>query len=143
LAVAFLDIAQATPGQTLVVPRDHAVDIWSLSEDDAAGVMRVVHRVAKLLRARLKLLGLNVAQANGEAAWQEVPHYHVHLVPRYGDDALVLPWSSTSPGVETLAATHSQILKRLLDPQRLLDRVGKALVSPLVHYRRTASPTCP
>ncbi len=110
LAVAFLDIAQVTPGHTLVVPRDHAGDIWSLSEDDAAGVMRAVHRVAKLLRARLSPLGLNVAQANGEAAWQEVPHYHVHLVPRYGDDALAPPWSSTSPSVETLAATLRQIL---------------------------------
>ncbi len=108
--VAFLDIGQATPGHTLVVPRRHARDIWSLSEDEAARVTRTVHRVAFLLRDRLAPLGLNVTQSNGRAAWQDVFHYHVHVVPRYGNDALVPPWRSTSPSAETLSATQRQIL---------------------------------
>ena len=71
-AVAFLDIGQATPVHTLVVPSKHSADIWSLSEDDAASVMRSVHRVATQLRVTLKPLGMNVTQSNGTAAWQEV-----------------------------------------------------------------------
>jgi histidine triad (HIT) family protein len=105
-AIAFLDIAQVTPGHTLVVPRRHAPDIWAMSEDDAAQVMRAVHRVASLLHDRLDPIGLNVTQANGHAAWQEVLHYHVHLVPRYGNDGLTPPWRSTSPSTEVLADTH-------------------------------------
>jgi histidine triad (HIT) family protein len=107
---AFLDIGQATPGHTLVVPRRHAPDIWSLSEDEAARIMRSVHRVAWLLRERLHPLGLNLTQSNGRAAWQEVFHYHVHLVPRYGGDRLVPPWQPTSPSPGTLAETQRRIV---------------------------------
>src|SRR6187551_3290455 len=77
-AIAFLDKGHVTRGHTLIVPRRHAADLWALSEDEAAAVMRAVHRVARLLRERLDLRGLNVTQANGSAAWQEVFHYHVH-----------------------------------------------------------------
>ena len=111
-AVAFLDIGQATPGHTLVVPRKHSADIWSLSEDDAASVMRSVHRVATQLRATLEPLGMNVTQSNGSAAWQEVFHYHVHLVPRYSDDDLVPPWQPTRPSPDVLTA----IQRRIRDP---------------------------
>jgi histidine triad (HIT) family protein len=110
--VAFLDKGQVTRGHTLVVPRRHAEDIWALSEDEARDVMRSVHRVARLLRDRLGLLGLNVTQANGKAAWQEVFHYHVHLIPRYGDDELRPPWRSTSPSPEQLRDVQQQILQR-------------------------------
>src|SRR5690349_19496351 len=76
-SVAFLDKAQVTRGHMLVVSRQHAEDIWALSEDEARAVMRTVHRVARLLREKLPLAGLNITQANGRAAWQEVFHYHV------------------------------------------------------------------
>jgi histidine triad (HIT) family protein len=90
-SVAFLDKGQVTRGHTLVVRRRHAEDIWSLSEDEARAVMRSVHRVAHVLREKLGLLGLNVTQANCRAAWQDVPHYHVHLIPRYGEDGFRPP----------------------------------------------------
>ena len=68
-------------GHTLVVPRRHAPDIWSLSADEAASVMRAVHRVATRLRDRLRPQGMNVTQSNGATAWQEVFHYHVMSFP--------------------------------------------------------------
>jgi histidine triad (HIT) family protein len=111
-AVAFLDKGQVTRGHTLVVPRRHADDIWALSEDEAREVMRSVHRVACLLRERLGLLGLNVTQANGAAAWQEVFHYHVHVIPRYGDDGFRPPWRSTAPSQEQLSAVQRQLLHK-------------------------------
>jgi histidine triad (HIT) family protein len=67
VALAFLDIDQATPGHTLVVPRRHTADIWSITEDEASAVMRSVHRVAAQLRDTLQPLGLNVVQSNGVA----------------------------------------------------------------------------
>jgi histidine triad (HIT) family protein len=108
-AVAFLDKGHVTRGHTLIVPRRHAADIWSLSEDEAAAVMRAVHRVARLLRERLDLRGLNVTQSNGSSAWQEVFHYHVHLIPRYGDDEFRVPWRSTNPPAEELAEIQRAI----------------------------------
>ena len=94
-AVAVLDRAPATQGHTLVLPRVHAPDLWTLTADDAAAVMRTVHHVALLLREGLAAPGLNVMQSNGRAAGQEVLHYHVHLVPRHGGDGLLPPWTGT------------------------------------------------
>ena len=110
--VAFLDKGQVTRGHTLVVPRRHAEDIWVLSEEDAGAVMQSVHRVARLLRDRLAPIGLNVTQANGRAAWQEVFHYHVHLIPRYGNDQFRPPWRSTSPSEDQLTGVQEQLLQK-------------------------------
>jgi len=111
LAVAFLDISQVTTGHTLVVPKRHSSDIWSVTEEDAAAIMRSVHRVAGQLRGALQPLGLNVTQSNGFAAWQEGFHYHVHLVPRYGDDGLEPPWRGTWPSQEELTEIHRRIMQ--------------------------------
>ena len=108
-SVAFLDKGQVTRGHTLVVPRRHAEDIWVLPEDDARAVMQSVHRVAHLMREKLRPLGLNITQANGRAAWQEVFHYHVHLIPRYGDDGFLPPWRSTRPTQEQLSEVRRQL----------------------------------
>jgi histidine triad (HIT) family protein len=109
--VAVLDVAQATPGHTIVLPRQHARDIWTLTENDAARTMRSVHRVAHLLLERLQPLGLNVIQSNGSAAWQDVFHYHVHLVPRYGEDSLIPPWRPSSQPEDQLTAIQQRILR--------------------------------
>jgi histidine triad (HIT) family protein len=111
VAVAFLDVGQASPGHTLVVLRRHAPDIWSVTEDEVAAVMRSVHRVAARLRDTLHPLGMNVTQSNGAAAWQDVFHYHVHLVPRYGNDGLIPPWRPTSPPQEELAEVHRRVIQ--------------------------------
>ena len=101
-SVSFLERGQVTRSHTLVVPRRHAEDIWTRKTRPRA-VMRTVHRVARSLREKLHLAGLNIPQANGRAAWQEVFHYHVHLIPRYGDDGFRAPWRSTSPSQEQLS----------------------------------------
>ena len=78
--------------------------------------MRTVHRVARLLRERMPALrGLNITQANGAAAWQEVFHYHVHLIPRYGDDPFQPPWRSTHPSPLQLDEIQRQIMKQKND----------------------------
>jgi histidine triad (HIT) family protein len=110
-SIAFLDTGQVTRGHTLVVPRRHAEDIWALTEDEACAVMRSVHRVARSLRDKLEPLGLNVTQANGSAAWQEVFHYHVHLIPRYGTDGFRPPWRSTRPTPEQMSEVQ-QLLRQ-------------------------------
>jgi histidine triad (HIT) family protein len=94
LTVAFLDIAPAAPGHTLVLPREHAADIWTISETAHAAVARMVHRVAAMVKAALAPDGVNVTHATGEAALQEVFHFHTHVVPRRHGDDLRLMWES-------------------------------------------------
>ena len=101
--------AKRRRGTRLSFPRRHASDLWALTADEAADTMRTVHAVAQLLRERLAAPGLNVTQSNGTAAWQSVFHYHVHLIPRYGDDALVPPWRPTRPSDAELDALLARI----------------------------------
>ena len=90
--VAFFPLEPATLGHTLVIPREHVPDIWHVSEHVAAHLARATVRVAKVMRTALQPEGLNVIQSNGEVATQTVCHLHVHIVPRWSDDALGRIW---------------------------------------------------
>jgi len=85
--VAFMDIRPATPGHVLVVPRLHVPHLDDLDEDLGAMVWRVAHRTARALRrSGLRADGVNLFLADGEAAFQEIFHAHLHVVPRYPGD---------------------------------------------------------
>ncbi|MEV8132826.1 HIT family protein [Pseudarthrobacter sp. NPDC092200] len=90
--VAFFPLEPATLGHTLVVPRQHIPDIWTLDEDTAVQLARVTVRLANLMRNALQPEGLNVIQSNGRVATQTVPHLHVHLVPRWTGDPMGHIW---------------------------------------------------
>ena len=90
--IAIMDIFPATRGHVLVIPRAHATDVHEVSEDDLATVASVAKRLAGLAMRGLAADGVTIMQSNGAAAWQTVFHYHVHVIPRYRDDPLVLPW---------------------------------------------------
>ncbi|MBK9178401.1 MAG: HIT domain-containing protein [Acidimicrobiales bacterium] len=107
--VAFLDRGQATVGHTLVVPRLHAADIWDIRETEAAAVMVMAKRVAQLLDERLSPEGLSLTQSNRPAGWQDVFHFHLHVIPRWRGDGLVPPWRPTRPSDSQLAATLAQL----------------------------------
>lgn len=89
--VAFMDINPATDGHCLVIPKRHAVDVWTLPEEDGVAVWRTVRRLAAAVRTGLEADGLNILQSNGRAALQTVFHYHVHLIPRYVGDGIHVP----------------------------------------------------
>ncbi len=91
-AVAFMDLLPMTAGHCLVVPRRHVEDIWALDDDDAAHVMRAAAKVARLQRDRLSPAGVNVLNNNGRLADQSQFHFHIHMIPRYGNDRLLHPW---------------------------------------------------
>ncbi|HCB33616.1 MAG TPA: HIT family protein [Acidimicrobiaceae bacterium] len=106
-AVAFMDRLPMTPGHCLVVPRRHVVDIWDLTDDDAARVLRACRRMAHLLRDRLGARGVNLVNNNGAAADQTQFHYHVHVIPRYGGDRLLHAWERSPAPPGEIAAAHA------------------------------------
>jgi histidine triad (HIT) family protein len=107
--VAFLDITAVMDGHTLVIPKRHAADLWEISEDDAAAVMRTVHRLAGHLQSVLRADGLTLFQANRPAGWQDVFHLHVHLVPRRDGDHLTRPWVARPVDPAVLAAARLRL----------------------------------
>jgi histidine triad (HIT) family protein len=90
--VAFFPLRPATVGHTLVVPRRHVPDIWAADRRLGAQLLVHVLDMAHVLRRALQPGGLNVINSSGEVATQTVKHLHVHLVPRYDDDAMGPIW---------------------------------------------------
>jgi len=81
-----LDLGPASKGHALVLPKEHAANIYELPDELAAKAMVVAKKVAAKLSAGLHCDGLNIVQNNGEPAGQTVFHFHMHLIPRYKGD---------------------------------------------------------
>ena len=107
--VAFMDIAPATRGHALVVPRTHTVDLLSVSEEDLAAVTLAAQRLAARMKERLGADGVNLLNSCGASAWQSVFHFHVHVIPRYAEDPLRLPWTPEPGDSEQIAAAAREL----------------------------------
>ena len=103
-AVAFMDVNPATFGHLLVAPRTHAQDLLTADAEDVSAVALLAQRMAMLVTQRLDAKGVSLLQSNGTAAWQTVFHLHMHVIPRYQDDPLVLPWTPTPGDPQQIAA---------------------------------------
>jgi histidine triad (HIT) family protein len=110
--VAFFPTDPATLGHTLVVPRQHIVDIWALDEWTASRLTHVTLTLANVIRKALQPEGLNVIQSNGEAATQTVHHLHVHLVPRWAGDAIGPIWPRETYFTESQKDATWDLLRR-------------------------------
>ena len=108
--VAFMDINPATRGHLLVVPRQHSRDLLEVDSEDLAATMHAARRMAGRVVALLDADGVNLLNCCGAAAWQTVFHFHVHVIPRYDDDPLRLPWIP-APGDSEQIETTAQTLR--------------------------------
>jgi histidine triad (HIT) family protein len=107
-----MDIAPATRGHALVIPRAHAVDLLDVGEEDLAAVALAARRLATRAKERLGADGVNLINSCGAAAWQTVFHLHVHVIPRYEDDPLKLPWVPAQGDPQEIASTAQELQAR-------------------------------
>ena len=109
--LAFLDIAPVAAGHTLVVPKRHRETLTDMDAGTTAEVFGTARRVAGAIGAALEPDGLNLVQANGEAAGQEVFHAHVHLLPRQADDDGRVRWPAgdLEAGAEVAASIRAAL----------------------------------
>jgi histidine triad (HIT) family protein len=103
--IAFMDINPATRGHALVVPRAHATDLHEIPAEDLQAVALAAQRLAGRAKERLGADGVNLINSCGAVAWQSVFHFHMHVVPRYADDPLELPWVPAPGDMDEIAAT--------------------------------------
>ena len=109
--VAFMDISPATPGHSLVVPRTHAADLMEISDEDLGHTMLAARRLARRIKEVLEPDGFNILNSCGGVAWQTIFHFHIHVIPRYEDDPLRLPWVPEGGDEDEIA----KIAERLRD----------------------------
>jgi histidine triad (HIT) family protein len=107
--VAFMDINPATPGHALVVPREHSADLLEIGSEDLSATVLAAQRLAKRMKDVLDADGINLINACGAAAWQTVFHFHIHVVPRYEDDPLKLPWVPTPGDSDEIAKVANRL----------------------------------
>jgi histidine triad (HIT) family protein len=107
--IAFMDIAPATRGHALVIPRAHSVDLLSIGEQDLQAVILAARRLAARAKERLGADGVNLINSCGAAAWQTVFHFHVHVIPRYEGDPLQLPWVPSPGDQDEIAAVAQEL----------------------------------
>ncbi len=104
-----LDLGPATKGHSLILPKDHAANLFELQEETAADAMKLAKKMALLIREKLHCDGLNLIQNNGETAGQTVQHFHLHLIPRYKGDGQRINWVPSEPTQEELEAVRKEI----------------------------------
>jgi histidine triad (HIT) family protein len=107
--VTFMDINPATRGHALVIPRTHARDLLEIDPDDLAAVAQAGQRYAEVAHRTLDAAGINLINSCGADAWQTVFHFHLHVIPRYQDDPLRLPWVPGPGDMEQIQATGAEL----------------------------------
>lgn len=105
-----LDLGPATKGHALILPKEHAANLFELPEETAAKAMVLAKKLGKQMKENLHADGLNLVQNNGEAAGQTVKHFHLHLIPRYQDDGQNILWNPGEASQEELEETKNIII---------------------------------
>ncbi|HEV8617120.1 MAG TPA: HIT family protein [Methylomirabilota bacterium] len=114
--LAIMDINPLNAGHCLVLTKTHGATIWESAVEDLQAAIATAKKVALGLREAVKPDGLNVLQANGTAAFQSVPHFHLHLIPRWKDDGKGFDWQEVS-GDRAQIIGVGERLRNALDAQ--------------------------
>ncbi len=107
--VAFMDINPGTRGHTLVIPRQHHRNLLEIDPEDLTATVLTAQTMAQRISDRLGADGVNLINSCGAAAWQTVFHFHIHVIPRYSDDPLTLPWKPAPGDMDEIAATAREL----------------------------------
>jgi histidine triad (HIT) family protein len=90
--IAIMDINPLNSGHCLVINKAHAPTLWDADPVDLQAAIAAAQKVGAALKTAVKPDGLNLLQANGPAAFQSVPHFHLHLIPRWNNDDKGFDW---------------------------------------------------
>lgn len=104
-----LDAAPATKGHALILPKEHADNLYELPEETAGKVMILAKKLATHMTEKLGCDGFNLVQNNGTVAGQTVFHFHLHLIPRYKEDGQHIAWEP-----QEVAADEQKTIRDLL-----------------------------
>ena len=114
MTIAFMDINPINSGHCLIITKAHAPNLYEAEVADLQAAVATAQRVAVAIRDGLKPDGLNMLQANGPAAFQSVPHFHLHLIPRWNNDGKGFDWKLV-PGNREQIIKVGERLRALLN----------------------------
>jgi histidine triad (HIT) family protein len=97
LFLVILDRFPKCLGHMLIMPKKHALGLFDLPEETASALIPLAQKLAAKMHEVLRFKGLNLLQNNGDAAGQQVKHFHLHLIPRYDSDDMAIQWRAQDP----------------------------------------------
>jgi len=104
-----MDINPLNRGHCLVITKVHAATLFESKTGDLEAAIATARRVARAIKTALAPDGLNMLQANGAAAFQSVPHFHLHLIPRWTNDGKGFDWKLVPGDRDRITKTAEQI----------------------------------
>ena len=107
--LAFMDINPANEGHALVIPKEHAKDVYAVSDAAITATVKTAKKIATAVDKTLNPDGLNLLQCNGPAAAQSVFHFHMHVLPRQEGDELKLNWGLNPGDMDAIGALAERI----------------------------------
>ncbi len=111
--IAFMDINPANEGHALAVAKGHWPTVHDIPAEVIGDVAVTAKRVAAAVQKTLAPDGINLLQANGPGAAQSVPHLHIHILPRWKDDGLLINWHPKPGDMAAIKAIYERILKNM------------------------------
>jgi len=111
--LAFLDIAPAAEGHTLVIPKQHTERIDGADVNTLIEIAKVLPAIASAVQKATDADGYNVLCNNGAASDQVVPHMHFHIIPRKTHDGVIKAWTPLQPAPDRLAQMAEKIARNL------------------------------
>jgi histidine triad (HIT) family protein len=114
--LAVMDRYPATPGHVLVLPKEHIENIYAIPAELGARIMATAIAVAKAIKQKISIDGLNLIQSSELAAGQTIAHFHLHIVPRYNSDPVSLRFG------------HGNVPAKINDLEKVASLISSALV---------------
>ena len=113
--LAFADINPISEGHVLIIPKNHAQDLWEIPSEDLTAIHLASQKIIQAMNEVLKPLGVAVLQLNGRGANQVVMHYHLHLIPRVPEspELPVTCWELKPGDMEMIKHTAEKIAAAL------------------------------
>ncbi|HKS90150.1 MAG TPA: HIT family protein [Stellaceae bacterium] len=111
--LAFMDINPVHDGHALVIAKEHYPTVFDIAPEAIAAVARTARLVAQAVNQAVAPDGLNLVQSNGSGAAQSVPHFHIHVLPRWSGDRLLVNWTP-KPGDMAQIAAIAERIRRFL-----------------------------
>jgi len=119
-----------TPGHVMIVPKKHRTDLSAITKDNEKLFFKTLNNTISKLRTAFGADGFNILSNIGRPAGQTVPHFHIHVIPRFNDDHIVIPWKSKEFSEEEMKNITKEI-KKLSEQQSTRANLG-ILVEGLV-----------
>lgn len=111
--LAFLDIAPFNYGHVVIIPKEHSHSITRTAPEDLGAMMQAAAKIAPAVLRSVRAGGFNLLLNNGQCAGQEVPHVHLHLIPRFVDDPVLLGAPAKKYGEGQMAELAADIQRRV------------------------------